>query len=103
MRDRLKRVVRVLDGQPTGLKGQSMLEMAFTFPILILMILGLAEVGWLANNYLILMDVVRSAGRAAVNLDPTSWADDQTRTWNRMDCDQPEPGYSTSATDYHLL
>ncbi|MCC7447075.1 MAG: pilus assembly protein, partial [Anaerolineae bacterium] len=68
-----RKIVSVLDGQPTGMKGQSLLEMAFTFPILILMVLSLVEVGFAANNYLILMDVVRGAGRAAVNLDPVFW------------------------------
>src|SRR5258706_690373 len=102
MRKTLRKVIRVLDGQPTGMKGQSLVEMALTFPILILMILSLTEVGFLANNYLILMDIVRSAGRAAVNLDVSKWVDQDTRNFNRMDCDSPATG-NTHFNDYHRL
>ena len=94
MRQALRRVVNVLDGQPSGMKGQSLVEMAFTFPLLILMVLSLVEVGFLANNYLILMDAVRAAGRTAVTLDPLAWTETDTvnesRNQNRMDCDTPE-------------
>ncbi|MBX3063251.1 MAG: pilus assembly protein [Anaerolineae bacterium] len=91
MRLTLRKVVAVLDGQPTGMKGQSLVEMAFTFPILILMILGVAEIGFLANNVLTLLDVVREASRRAVTLDPRTWnADDgvsPARMGERLDCD----------------
>jgi TadE-like protein len=92
MRQSLRKVMHVLDGQPVSLRGQSLVEMAITFPILILMVLSLVEVGFLANNYLILIDAVRAAGRAAVNLDPSAWKDADTRNQNRMDCDIPEGG-----------
>ncbi|MEP7289326.1 MAG: TadE family protein [Chloroflexota bacterium] len=83
----LQKVIKILDGQPTGRKGQSLVEMALTTPILILMILGLAEVGFLANNYLILMDAVRAGSRDAATLDPTSWRYGEARSTDRMDCD----------------
>src|SRR2546421_9223344 len=102
MRKTVRKVIRVLDGQPTGMRGQSLVEMAFTFPILILMILSLAEVGFIANNYLVLMYIVRSAGRSAVILDPGTWNDLDTRNQNRMDCDVPEQGNSHLNT-YHRL
>ncbi|MCC7451527.1 MAG: hypothetical protein IT324_29225, partial [Anaerolineae bacterium] len=55
-------------------------------------VLSLVEVGFAANNYLILMDVVRGAGRAAVNLDPVFWDPAKrptydARSYERMDCD----------------
>src|SRR5262245_48076241 len=94
MRQAVKKAVNVLDGKP----GQSLVEMAFTFPLLILMVLSLVEVGFLANNYLILMDAVRAAGRSAVNLDPTAWNEAFTRNQNHMDCDTMDPG---SGADKH--
>lgn len=93
MRKTLRKIVNVLDGQPTGARGQSLVEMTLTFPILILMILGLAEIGFLANNYLILMDVARDSARFAVSLDPRSpaWTVGDAKNLNRLRCD-PQDG-----------
>jgi hypothetical protein len=95
MRHTLRKIVNVLDGQPTGARGQSLVELAITAPLLILMILSMVEVGFVANDYLILMDVVRGAARVAVNLDPTAWSDADTRNQQRLDCDgiykNPDP------------
>lgn len=109
MRQTLRKMVNVLDGQPTGVRGQSLVEMTVTFPLLILMVLSLTEIGFLANNYLILMDVVRAAGRTAVTThpDPTQWDDStpgkpQSRFYHRMDCNQPEAG-NDHADDYHRI
>jgi hypothetical protein len=87
MRHTLRKIVNVLDGKPTGARGQSLVELAITAPLLVLMILSMVEVGFVANDYLILMDVVRGAARVAVNLDPTAWDDEQTRNQQRLDCD----------------
>ncbi len=104
MHQTLRKIVAVLDGKPAKARGQSLVEMTVTFPLLILMILGLVEVGFLANNYMILMDVVRGAGRDAVNLNPmnwpgpgslNSWGAGEARDWQRMDCEQ-------EASMYHL-
>jgi hypothetical protein len=76
----------VLDGKPSGTRGQSMVELALTAPMLILMIIAMAEVGFAANNFLILGDVVRSAGRQAVNMEVTNWQYGQARNFQRMDC-----------------
>jgi hypothetical protein len=113
MRQTLRKIVSVLDGQPTGVRGQSLVEMTVTFPLLILMVLSLTEIGFLANNFLILMDVVRAAGRTAVTThpDPTQWDDftpglPQSRNVNRMDCDQPEIVNGLPQphdTDFHRL
>jgi len=68
--------------------------MALTTPLLIMMVLGLTEVGFLANNYLILMDAVRAGGRVAVNLDPTNWAYGQARNQQRLDRDTDPDWYT---------
>jgi hypothetical protein len=87
MHDRLQTIIDVLDGKPRGVRGQSLMEMTLTIPILILMILSLAEVGFVANNYLTLMDLVRESGRRGANLNPTLWNENQTRNYERLDCD----------------
>jgi Flp pilus assembly protein TadG len=87
MRRTLDKVLKILDGQPTGKRGQSFVEMAFTTPFLIFMVMGAVEIGFAANNFLILQDAVREAGRQAVNLDPTTWGDNESRNQESMDCD----------------
>lgn len=87
MRQTLGNIVKILDGRPTARRGQSMVEMALTAPFLIIMILGLVEIGFFANDYLILLDAVRSGSRVAVNLDPTDWTYLDARNTERMDCD----------------
>jgi hypothetical protein len=105
MHQTLRKIVRILDGKPAKTRGQSLVEMTVTFPLLILMVLSLVEVGFVANNYMVLMDVVRGAGRAAVNLNPltfptkgspTGYINGDARNWERMDCDGV-PG------EYHLF
>jgi hypothetical protein len=83
----LHRLVNVLDGKPRGGRGQSLVEMTLTFPILILMVLSLVEIGFVANNYLVLMDLVREAGRRGANLNPVAWDESNTRSFERLDCD----------------
>jgi hypothetical protein len=111
MRQTLRKIVTILDGKPKGRRGQSLFEMTVIAPLLIGMILGLTEIAFLANNYLILMDAVREAGRKAVNLFPTKWdpyvpdtintppqndyydtADD--RNYDRTDCDTKAGRYN---------
>lgn len=92
MRKMLKRIVKVLDGKPRGRKGQSLVELALTAPIMVFMIMALTEVGFAANNYLVLMDLVREAGRRGANLNVAQWDEDDTRNFERMDCDT-KPGY----------
>src|SRR5215813_10569018 len=74
----LQKIVSILDGKPKAVRGQSFVEMALTMPLLITMLLGMVEIGFLANNYLILTDAVREAGRKAVNLT----ADTGAPHWN---------------------
>ena len=81
------KMLAVLDGRPIGVKGQSMVELTLTLPIFIIMLIGLVEVGWFANNYLILTDVVRAAGRFGSIRDPLEWPDGDEKAYHRMDCD----------------
>lgn len=74
MRTILKRIVQILDGTPAiyGKReaGQSMVELAMVTPLLIILLAGLVEIGWFANNYLSLLDVTRyGARRATVLID----------------------------------
>lgn len=78
-----------------------MVELALTAPMLILMIIAMAEVGFAANNFLILGDVVRSAGRIAVNLSVTDWPYNQARNYNRLDCDDSQ--VAGTELSYHLF
>ncbi len=64
----LRKIVRLLDGQ--GKRGQSLVEMTLTFPIFALLLFGMIEIGWFANNYLTLLDITREAGRYGATIDP---------------------------------
>lgn len=88
MRRSVKKVLAVLDGQPTGMQGQAMVELVLTLPIFMIMLVGMAEIGWFANNYLILSDVVRSAGRYGSIREPFSYPDAQfVYNLNAHDCE----------------
>src|SRR5215475_6139911 len=101
MRQTLSKIVKILDGQPTGKRGQSLVEMALTTPMLILMILGLVELGFFANDYLILLDAIRSASRFAVNLSPAdTWNYPDAHNQNRMDCDTDRHGAIGGTTGF---
>jgi Flp pilus assembly protein TadG len=71
------KIIQLLDGTPAvyGKRqhGQSLVEMALITPILIVMLMGMVEIGWFANNYLTLLDVARAgARRGAVLQDQSS-------------------------------
>jgi len=67
MRKLTQRIIHILDGTPADYgkrqSGQSLVELALITPILIIMLMGLAEIGWFANNYLILLEVSRVGAR----------------------------------------
>ena len=50
-------------------RGQSMVEMALTFPILLLVLAGTVEIGIYYNNYLTLVDATREAARFSADND----------------------------------
>lgn len=65
-------LLRLLDGAPASdtqrERGQSLLEMAFITPLLAIMFVGIVEIGWYANHYLILLEVTRVGARSATGL-----------------------------------
>jgi len=83
MRQFWTRVIEILDGSPAAhapskdekrqrrQRGQSLVEMAFLTPVLIILFAGLVEIGWLANNYLNILDVTRYGARRATTLTDT--------------------------------
>ncbi len=81
MRNLLHKIVRILDGTPAVYgkrqSGQSLVELALITPILIVLIMGLVEIGWFANNYLILLEVTRVGARSGTvlsgDLSPLNW------------------------------
>lgn len=95
MRKPLKRTFRkalaILDGRTARTRGQSLVELTMTMPILLLMLLGLVEIGWLANNYLTLLDATREAGRYGSVRDPNLWAIGYETSYHMMDCDFDDP------------
>jgi len=94
MRRHFRRLVAVLDGTPTGFRGQSLVEMTVTLPIFLIMLAGMVEVGWFANNYLILSDVVRTSGRFGSVRDPLLWEEGQEKNYNLLDCDLADTTYN---------
>lgn len=62
----IRRLIDILDGKPTGRKGQSLVEIALTMPVLLMLLLGLIEVGFMAGTYLTMLDGVREAARQAL-------------------------------------
>ena len=53
------------------LRGQSLVEFTILLPVLLMMLSGLIEFGFLLNTYLDLIDAAREAARFAANDDPT--------------------------------
>lgn len=84
MRKLLLSTLRILDGtpRPTGerQRGQSLLELAFITPLLAIMVIGIVEIGWFANHYLIILEVTRIGARQGTvltgDLSPLSWNND---------------------------
>ncbi|MEP6984720.1 MAG: TadE family protein, partial [Chloroflexota bacterium] len=76
-----KKIFQILDGTPAVYgqhsRGQSLVELALVTPLLIVLLMGLAEIGWFANNYLILLETTRVGARyGAVQVDtkaPAAW------------------------------
>jgi hypothetical protein len=57
-------ILRARNAHPSGrARAQSLVETALLLPILLLLLSGLVEFGFLLNRYLILLDAVRNAAR----------------------------------------
>jgi hypothetical protein len=51
-------------------RGQSLVEVAIAFPVLIMLFTGMVEFGFILNNYLSLLDATRDSARFWSNSDP---------------------------------
>jgi len=98
MRAKFRTILALLDGKPTGARGQSLVELTLTLPVLLVMLMGLTEIGWFANNYLTLIDVVREAGRFAATGDPTSWNGGDELNYSALDCEMDPSAYNDHDT-----
>lgn len=71
--------------------GQSTVEMALTLPLLLLLICGMMEMGWLASTRLVMDNITREGVRAGiVATSPTANTADVTDRINEM-----KPAYMT--------
>jgi len=66
-------------------RGQSLVEFTILLPVLLMMLSGLIEFGFLLNTYLDIIDAAREAARFAASDDPTIGAptDLTPNFWNR--------------------
>ena len=64
----IKRLQRRLNSEHKQ-RGQSMIELALTFPILLLVLAGAVEIGMYYNTYMTLVDATREAARFASDQD----------------------------------
>ena len=107
MRNVLRKIIEILDGTPAVYgnqnrwRGQSVVELTLVTPILIILLMGLAEIGWFANNYIILLEVTRVGARLGTSLTtdmtPLTWNNDASRypwtSWNDYPPDGRTRGY----------
>ncbi|MCC6897010.1 MAG: pilus assembly protein [Anaerolineae bacterium] len=92
-----RKILRILDGTPAvygqHTRGQSVVELALVTPLLIILLMGLAEIGWFANNYMILLETTRVGARYGAiqtgDTSPLAWPAEGSLI----------PGLLTSATD----
>lgn len=83
MRRLVRTILQILDGTPAvyGKKqrGQSIVEMAIITPLLVILVTGIVEIGWLAERYLTLQEVTRQGARRGTVLTgefgPLAWDD----------------------------
>jgi hypothetical protein len=111
MRRLLRKVLAILDGTPVehGKKsgGQSLVEFALVAPLLAILLVGLAEIGWLADRYLILLEVSRVGARRGTVLvgtqSVTAWNNQASlfpkTTWEVNDSSPSYAGETYSAFD----
>jgi hypothetical protein len=90
MRKLGQQILQILDGTPavygTPARGQSVVELALVTPILIVLLMGLAEIGWFANNYLILLETTRVGARFGT----VQTGDTSPLEWNNQASPSPD-------------
>ncbi|MCU0480312.1 MAG: pilus assembly protein [Anaerolineae bacterium] len=101
MRNLLKKVIKILDGTPRPRKhkrerGQSVLEMTMITPLLIILLVGLVEIGWFARNYLTLLEVTRVGARRGAVLA----GDNSPLMWNEWASLPYGESYDPRITNY---
>lgn len=101
MRKIARKILEILDGTPAVYgdkrQGQSLVEMTLITPLLIIMIVGIVEIGWFANNYLILLESTRVAARRGAVLSgdnsPGVWLEEPSVHYEHRDRDpRYDPG-----------
>jgi hypothetical protein len=76
MKKALRKIIGLFQTSPDGKsrarksKGQSLVEIAIAFPVIIMLLSGLVEFGFMLNYYLSLVDATREAARTFSNFDP---------------------------------
>jgi hypothetical protein len=110
MRKVLRKIVEILDGTPAEYgkqnrwSGQSVVELSLVTPILIVLLMGLAEIGWFTNNFLILLEVTRVGARFGTTLpsdaSPLVWNNDASRPPNTGFNDTPTNTNGTTLVAY---
>jgi hypothetical protein len=71
-----RKIIAFFQNNPAGRsrahksRGQSLVEIAIAFPIIIMLLSGLVEFGFMLNYYLSLLDATREAARTFSNFDP---------------------------------
>jgi hypothetical protein len=85
MRKALRKLLEILDNTPAEYgqpqKGQSVLELAFITPLLIMLVAGTVEIGWFTNNYLIALETTRTGARFGTVLE----GDNTALAWDDND------------------
>lgn len=98
MRKVFRKILEILDDTPAVYgkrqRGQSVLELALVSPLLVILLAGLAEIGWFAQNYLTIMEVTRVGARTGTvqsgNTHPLYWEDPDNGLFN-LGSIPPEP------------
>jgi hypothetical protein len=83
MRRFTRKILEILDGTPAEYgqrrEGQSLVEMAFIIPILLLLVAGLVEVGWYTQNYLNVLEAAKVGARRGpfmqIENSPLNWVE----------------------------
>jgi hypothetical protein len=101
MRSVFKKIIEILDGTPAVYgkqkrwRGQSVVELTLVSPLLIVLLMGLAEIGWFANNFLILLEVTRVGAR----MGTVQTGDTSPLEWNNQASREPHTGWNDFPPD----
>ncbi len=102
-----KKIFQILDGTPAVYgqysRGQSLAELALVTPLLIVLLMGLAEIGWFANNYLILLETTRVGARYGAvqtgDFAPDKW-ENESNSHDASLLPDLQPDAASKGTDY---